>query len=362
MLFVNDFNYAHHNCSKIITEFQNLFAKMLLFKKPPSIEKVLKSLKFDVQYFNQDQDAMEFFTLLYQKMEKYFRGSELLDILKDLFLGEMESILIYQKNSCEETVYTYNAISLKIINKDDLLTCIRDQINEISFISNYRTKRNEFCDAQLHYKYLIFPNILIIHLQRFIYNIETNKTQKINSKFEFLEHLSLNDMIEQHADQNSSNEFTLFGIVTHSGNALHGHYCTYIRPNCGEDWFFLNDSIVYKVTNLNEIFTTFGSNDDINQYSRDLVAYILFYVRDEKKSEIFHECPLEIIPQRILQPLIQEVNQRPKCYFMPTKMNSYIFDKLLTLSQNTLTQKNFHKISNQQFMIIQPQDDRMGKN
>ena len=69
------------------------------------------------------------------------------------------------------------------------------------------------------------PNILIIHLQRIVFNFDTYLNEKINSKFEFPKYLNMKKYTEGSSSQSDSEyEYDLIGVVIHYGFAEAGHY------------------------------------------------------------------------------------------------------------------------------------------
>ena len=108
------------------------------------------------------------------------------------------------------------------------------------------------------------PNVLIVHLQRIIYNFDTYANEKINSRLEFPHVLNLEPYTraailkkdgslpqESLSDGDAQNcEYQLVGVVVHSGTAEGGHYISLIRhrlPDGTVDpkkWFQFNDSMV----------------------------------------------------------------------------------------------------------------------
>ena len=83
------------------------------------------------------------------------------------------------------------------------------------------------------------PNVLIIHLQRIVFNLDTFLNDKMNNRVEFPNHLSLAPYMR---DPDHQTDFTLKGVVVHRGTAQFGHYYSYIAE--GDHWLEFNDSLV----------------------------------------------------------------------------------------------------------------------
>jgi ubiquitin C-terminal hydrolase len=105
------------------------------------------------------------------------------------------------------------------------------------------------------------PNVLIIHLQRIIYNFDTYANEKINSRLEFphvlnLEPYTRDSVLKQQAGESAvpqaspEFEYELVGVVMHRGVAEGGHYTSLIRHRNPEGvadpkrWYEFNDSLV----------------------------------------------------------------------------------------------------------------------
>lgn len=97
--------------------------------------------------------------------------------------------------------------------------------------------------------------------------------------------------------QNENFDYTLYGIVRHSGNVCSGHYTAAIKD--GEAWYICNDKSVCKLSN--------PYLDDCITCSRDLAppgTMLLFY---KKKEE--NENPIPIVTTSMLSNLKGSKNE-----------------------------------------------------
>lgn len=184
------------------------------------------------------------------------------------------------------------------------------------------------------------PNVLIVHLQRIIFNFDTFQNNKINSMFKFppvldLKPYSYYDVMsregrlpkkneaqegdDEAADEKKEDEdfvqppeddcfeYKLVGVNMHSGSANAGHYWSYINTNRADDesddnpnwiktnddpWMEFNDSRVsdFQFNKLEE--ESFGEDASSSGYNAwsfsgggyGKSAYMLFYERRKKKG------------------------------------------------------------------------------
>jgi ubiquitin carboxyl-terminal hydrolase 34 len=106
------------------------------------------------------------------------------------------------------------------------------------------------------------PNVLVVHLQRIIFDFNTFRNEKINTLFEFPKQLDLkpysfyevmkkenrlkktttDEEGEEKEEEDEDNvwpeeetcfEYKLVGIIMHSGSAQAGHYWSYINTKRG---------------------------------------------------------------------------------------------------------------------------------
>ena len=112
------------------------------------------------------------------------------------------------------------------------------------------------------------PQVLIIQLKRFTYDIYSNN--KIDAYISFpLYGLDLNEYLvkdssTQHAS-NSSTKYDLVAVSNHTGNLASGHYITYAKNIQDGHWYLFDDRLVRKLNSDNDVVTK--------------NAYILVYVR-----------------------------------------------------------------------------------
>ena len=125
------------------------------------------------------------------------------------------------------------------------------------------------------------PKILIIHLQRIVFNLDTFINEKISSKHSFpqdfnlhpytLDYFERTEKGENDIETDPTYDYSLIGIICHTGNADSGHYISYIKTE-NNKWYEFNDSIIntFHLSNIeSECFGGyFSSYDDDYDWDR----------------------------------------------------------------------------------------------
>jgi len=281
------------------------------------------------------QDAQEFLGFLFDVLDKQTEKTRFKYLLGSIFGGKSFSQLICEGGcgTVRNNIEDFNNLSLEVKNhrtlKDSLDKYVSQEKIEDFKCDNCKksvtvTKKNSIAEL---------PNVLIVHLQRILFDYDNLQNNKINSRLEFpfnlnmksytTEVLSNNDnKINKSSTVDSSSfiiyekddsyyDYNLVGIVVHTGSADAGHYYSYINvrregsldqtqfnkdTNEGVyNWLEFNDSNInpFDLKNLEE--ECFGGCDGFgedniswlnrpsDEKEKGKSAYILFYERKKKK-------------------------------------------------------------------------------
>ena len=166
------------------------------------------------------------------------------------------SLIQYESNSRESQHVT-------------LLDCIDDFLSsEILGVSEawYCSICKQHKQASKKFDLFKLPDILIIHLKRFLY---TNlHREKIDQMIEFpTQNLDLSPYMQHTGlpDNQLNNQYDLYAVSNHFGGLGGGHYTAFAQNLIDQQWYRLDDSIVTRVDNVNDVKTP--------------AAYVLFYKR-----------------------------------------------------------------------------------
>lgn len=85
--------------------------------------------------------------------------------------------------------------------------------------------------------------------------------------------------------------YELYSIMIHNGGAYGGHYFAYVKSFEDGKWYNFNDSQVSEITDLDQLFKTFGGDGS----NRSDTAYMLMYRKVTGKEEPYKFSD-ELIP------------------------------------------------------------------
>ena len=256
------------------------------------------------------QDSQEFFNNFFDKMENNLKNSKYKYIINDVFIGRTCSSVIC--DSCKHVSNRFEdfynlTLEVKNINNlnDSLHKLIAPEKIEDFKCSNCNknvtiNKRTSLSDL---------PNVLVFHLKRFYMNYEIERTEKINSRFEFPLCINMKEFCIEDIDFSGKKfenediyikndnyyEYELKGINIHMGSADGGHYFSVINiKRNGEgnileesdknQWLKFNDShiSVFDVNDIEkECFGGSNKGQGFN-YENFQNAYMLIYERKNK--------------------------------------------------------------------------------
>merc|ERR1719242_2167825 len=139
---------------------------------------------------NEQMDAHEFFNFLFDNLEREVRGTIAEQILKDEFCGkEVNQVICQECGYVSETFVPMYAVSCKIKNHLTLQESLEQEFVRGDWLKGGNAYRCSKCDKKVtalkRSCFTQLPDTLMVHLQRFEFNLETMLKVKINSKLEF---------------------------------------------------------------------------------------------------------------------------------------------------------------------------------
>ncbi|OHT16226.1 hypothetical protein TRFO_13403 [Tritrichomonas foetus] len=213
----------------------------------------------------EQQDVVEFLDLFLDQLPRevnhFFRG-------KEINLHKREDGEVFHTEEIP-----FSTIGVNIHNSKNLNDSLHNLLIP-ELIETKDSKTNQPIIVQKTYEILEAPPILIIHLRRFEYNLKTYERMKLNNHFEYPNTLNIDFLCKNPPQTN----YKLFAIIVHSGNAIGGHYTSYV--NLRNKWWGFNDVEVSPISEEELKSITFGNASMISS------AYVLFYVKEGFSFEI----------------------------------------------------------------------------
>ena len=292
------------------------------------------------------QDSQEFLNVIFDRLDRALKPTPFKGIMDSVFAGKIASVYTCKNcGNCFSNEQLFYNLSLEVKNMENIEDSFK-KFNAEEIISDYTC---ENCKKKVDVSKRAFikelPNVLIIHLQKIIFDLEYLANIKISSRFEFGKEIDLKNYVfkekKNNEDENENDEeeeiveddkdeftYKLVGVVLHSGNAEYGHYTSLInvnrkdpnRKNLNEDiWYNFDDSRIskYNMENFNE--DCFGEGEKKKSSHSSYMmnfdsgssksAYILVYDK-VKKSKIhfqFNEKNLDE-KEKIMNCLIDKNN------------------------------------------------------
>jgi len=186
------------------------------------------------------QDAQEFLNVAFDRIENSLFKTAQKYLLRSVFGGKTCSQIIC-KGGCGNVRKNYEDfynLSLGVKGFRTLHESLTKFVAGDTIQDYYCEQCKKKVDVVKRTSVSELPNVLIIHLQRIVYNYDTNMNDKINSRLEFPKDFSMEPYTLEglENDKNAKNEssyyhYKLAGVVVHVGFAQAGHYYSYINVN-----------------------------------------------------------------------------------------------------------------------------------
>lgn len=187
-----------------------------------------------------------------------------------IFGGQFKSVLTIPKSGLNQysrsiTLDPFQHVQLDILDAS-LITDGFEHMNEAENIS-YNSKEKE-----IEIKKQIFidnlPEVLIIHLKRFLFH---EGIEKLRKKVVYEHELEIPEKV---LSSPGNNKYKLIGVVYHHGaNAQVGHYTCDVWRSEDKEWVRIDDTVLKSVSE-NEVLNG-GAEESIKS------AYILMYTKKE---------------------------------------------------------------------------------
>ena len=250
-------------------------------------------------------DANEFYNSLFASLEtslSHVPGRE--KLLSTLFQGTTVTQVECQVDPkhVSKRQETFYSVSVDVKNTGNLGRALSNFIagenmtGDNQYVCSFCNKK---VDAVRRTLFQTLPQVLVVHLKRFEFQMSTMSQIKLHDRCEFPMVLDMEPYMaspQKGAGEQSTSEepsgpalasaefspykYRLSGIVVHSGSANGGHYFSYHRnPSDPNKWLELNDTVVSDFDPRLIPENCFGSKEEPGAPPTTRSAYILFYER-----------------------------------------------------------------------------------
>jgi ubiquitin C-terminal hydrolase len=302
----------------VLEQLQVLFANLSesLRRAYDTIDFCRTLKDYDGQPINvgQQMDANDFFFMLFDKLDEQLRGTAHADTLRGVFGGELSNQLI--SNECghrSERAEPFYSLGLEIKNKSNILQSFELFVegemlagDNAYFCGTCQQRRDTLKRVCLK----TLPNVLVVNMKRFEYNVEMQQNKKLNDCCAFPMTLDVADYTVEGVANKALPEdertmrdadyyqYELVGIVVHQGSSDSGHYYSFVRERqpppgvkraaaaaAAPCWFEFNDTSVSPFLIEDIPDECFGGTVEVMRNGETFLrekgnnAYILFYER-----------------------------------------------------------------------------------
>ena len=292
------------NCEKkqpLLMNFQRILGK-LKYKRGGAVsaEKILYSLRDTPMDLREQSDIEEFWNEFLHVLDTQLQEIGESELVSDCFRGITETKFT-GKQGCHHSKSTFQPfliLNLTMKNKRNLQESLSAFTKE-ELMAGTDMYRCETCDTKVptqnSTRIHFLPNVLVMSLGRFEYNLALNRRYKLTDKFEFPMEVSLKPLSNSPNYPEDYYQYHLQGVIIHQGTAESGHYYSLIRHNSA--WLKCNDQIITPFDQKNIGKEAFGG---VFQYGETQIceksAYLLIYKREKfYRFREENERKLEII-------------------------------------------------------------------
>ncbi|CAD8095799.1 unnamed protein product [Paramecium sonneborni] len=285
-----DDNYIH--------QFQRLLAYLELSERPDcNPQHFCYSFKdYDNQPVNVSlqQDAQEFLNQFFDRLDNQLKNKGWQQFIESIYGGQACSQMIC--NGCKnmrEKFDLFYTLSVKVKGVKSIHESFESMINGEVIKDYYCEQCKQKNDLIKRQCLQTLPNVLIVHIQRIVFNLDIFMNEKLSTRLEFPHNLNLfnytrEGLLNQDIKQQSYYQYKLKGVVVHKGTAQYGHYYSLINTK-DEKWLKFNDSIIEDFDVKRLPHECYGGKDteeaqDFQESGSSTNAYILVYERIQKEQ------------------------------------------------------------------------------
>ncbi|EAY11931.1 Clan CA, family C19, ubiquitin hydrolase-like cysteine peptidase [Trichomonas vaginalis G3] len=307
---INTTNEDHR--TSIVFNLQRLFALMEMSPYAVSTEELTVSFGWNEADTNVQHDIEEFSRVLMDAIKSKLEGTPEAAEIQKMFCGEQIHHIEFPKvKKSLSNTEAFEDLQLLVKECPDIYKSFQHYISPQK-IDEYKTDEWGKQKAMISTLFTHLPDVLILHLQRFEFDPNSLSMTKINTRYQFMTEIDMKDFMDEAS--NESTEFTLTGVIVHSGNPIGGHYYSYLKTKNDSQWYLFNDSSVRTATEEKAVSTNYGGQGSIDDgpffgKPKTYSAYMLVYVRTTELARIFAPITSQCIPSNIVD-VVREFRRR----------------------------------------------------
>jgi len=260
----------------------------------------------------QQHDVQELNRKLTDNLEEKMRGTPAEGLLGKLLSGVIEHRIHCTQvdfDSCREEVF-YD-LSLDVQGCRDLQQSL-DKYTEVELLEGenaYSSEKYGRQPAEKGCKFLKLPPVLHLQLKRWVYDVYTDSSKKINDKFDFPVTIDFERYLAPGAPRDQPSIYELHAVLIHSGSAGGGHYYLFMRPTPKNKWFQFNDERVTPVKMTAAMEEGFGGGSEFSYIDHgktvmsftkpNTSAYMLVYIRKSEVHDVLYHLHSSDIPYHL---------------------------------------------------------------
>lgn len=289
---------------------QRVFYHLQFLDKPVGTKKLTKSFGWETLDSFMQHDVQELCRVLLDNMESKMKGTCVEGTIPKLFEGKMISFIRCKHVDCSSSRNEpFYDIQLNVKGKRNIHESFKDyvEVETLDGDNKYDAGDLGMQAAEKGITFEHFPPVLHLHLLRFQYDPITDTNVKINDRFEFPEHLNLDEYLKE--KETTPAIYTLHAVLVHSGDNHGGHYVVFINPKGDGKWCKFDDDVVSRCTKTEAIDHNFGGNDDDIGVKHCTNAYMLVYIRDSELQKVLQNVDESDIPEQLVERLQEENRQ-----------------------------------------------------
>lgn len=389
---------SHHDQTKdnMLQVCQRIFINLMHSNKQYiSIKRLCEALKgSSAVQVNEQMDVEEFLNAFMDKLEGKLGPHRA--VISNHFAGQLATEIIGKAGCCHssERVEQFLTLPLELKTKKSLQESLESLVQGET-LEGDNAYQCDACGARVTAQRRVgirhLPNVLLLALRRFDYDLDSMRRVKINDYYEFPWELDLepytieglhrkDQRTEADKEEVSHSEATLpadyyqyrlRGIVIHMGSAEGGHYYCFIQDRDSGKWLEFNDTLVREVDQADIPAEAYGGEEQfsVSSYYGDVTevqekvssAYLLLYeragqyaVRDPADKEVKKTVLAQDLPASdSVKALIDQVAEKNWKFWSRKNVFAHEFaDFVLRLLQSQASDLDILKLGASFFLTV----------